>query len=165
MKAASPTGLGCACGCVWGAVLCGDPAPPRTAWAIQGARPERSLGLWSRKKLKDQYPTHWTRTADKSSPADCQLCVFLEFLGKTAAQTSCQHAARPPLGHTTGPDCCPQAPSPSSKYRARSLNWPSSGQQGQSLATWQHTHTDLCRDSVGTMQVTLPETYHHQINR
>lgn len=104
MKAASPTGLGCACGCVWGVVLCRDPAPPHTAWAVQGARPERSLGLWSRKKLKDQYPTHWTRRADKSSPADCQLCVFLEFLGKTAAQTSCQHAARPPLGQGTRRD-------------------------------------------------------------
>lgn len=157
MKAANPTGLGCACGCVRRAVLCGDPAPPRTARAVQGARPE----------AEGPVPHRLDKESRQIQPCRLPALCVPGVSGKDCS-TDQLSARSPPTaraGHTTGPDCCPQASSPSSKYRARALNWPSSGQQGQSLATWQHNHTDLCRDSVGTMQVTLPETYHHQINR
>lgn len=145
--------------------------PPHTARAVQGARPGRSLGLRSRKKLKGQCPTPLARRADEFSPADCQPRMFLELLGNTPAQISCQHTARPPLGQGAaahrapmGPNCCPQAPALP----------PSTGQgsaTGHHLVSedrpWPHgsiPRLTLCSVSVGTMQVTLPETQ-HQISR
>lgn len=163
-KAARLTGVGCKFGCVRGAVLCGDPAPPHTARTVQGARPGCSLGLWSRKKLKDQRPTPLDKESRQIQSCRLPAPRVPGASGKDSStdQLSTRSPPTARAGHGAhqapmGPNRCPQAPSLLPGHYLVSEDRP-----------WPHGSTPrltLCSVSVGTMQVTLPETEHHQISR
>lgn len=148
-----------------GAVLCGDPAPPHTARTVQGARPGRSLGLWSRKKLKDQCPTPLDKGSRHIQPCRLPAPHVPGASGKDSStdQLSTHSPPTARAGHRGTPGTNGTQPLPPG------LTLPPSTGQGSATGhhlvgedrPWPHGSTPrltLCSVSIGTMQVTSAET-------